>query len=57
MSKSFRKLTNEVASQVMDYCEANHIDFDIWNAEEVWFGNSNVVEFGCDWSKIPLELY
>ena len=52
----FRELSKEIASTVMDYCEANGIDYDIWNAADVWFGGAEIVEFGCDWDMIPAVL-
>lgn len=53
----YRELTPEQASAVMDYCEANGMDYDIWNAADVWFGADSKVELGTDWDRVPKELY
>ena len=50
----YRELFHEVSANVMAYCEAHGIQYDIWNAEEAWFDPDSIVELGVpDWEEIP----
>ncbi len=42
------KLTPAEYNQVSDWCEANHIDARIWNAEELLSDDPDTIEFETD---------
>lgn len=46
MSNKYRKLSMHDFQRAMVFCEQNGINYDLWNAEEVWFGDADFVEFG-----------
>lgn len=46
MGTRYRKLNMHDFQRAITFCEQNRIDFDLWNAEEVWFGNADFAEFG-----------
>jgi hypothetical protein len=51
----YRKLHSETANHVIDQCEAENIDYDVWNAEDVLFSDAEQVELGLaekDWEKL-----
>ena len=35
------KIKRSKANDVMDFCEKNHIDYLLWNAEGFWFGKED----------------
>lgn len=47
MSSFYRKVTPEVAERIMDWAEQNNVEYDIWNAEELFLGDP-LVEIGLE---------
>jgi hypothetical protein len=52
----YRLFTPEQASKLMEFCDANNIDYDIWNGEDCFILGAERIEISTDWSKIPPEL-
>lgn len=52
----YRILSPEKTSVILQYCEDHNIDYDIWNAEDVFLEDADM-ELGTDWDKVPDELY
>ena len=51
----YRSLLAEQASHIMNFCEINSIEYDVWNAGAVWCGDAETVELGLepgDWDKV-----
>jgi hypothetical protein len=47
---TYKMITPSLAQTIMEWADEMGVDYDIWNIEECFFGNSNEVEFGLhDW--------
>lgn len=42
----YRELGPTKATAVMDYCERHNIEYDVWNAEEMCFGDAEFAQIG-----------
>jgi hypothetical protein len=51
----FKLVSPEKSNQLIDWCEANNQDWDIWNAAETFVNPNATVEFGM--SKESWEIY
>lgn len=56
MNFIYRKFDLAQADRIMNYCDSNGIEYDIWNAEDVLLGSS-FVEIGLlEWTDKIKEL-
>jgi hypothetical protein len=47
---TYKMITPSLAQTIMEWADEMGVDYDIWNIEECFLGNSNEVEFGLhDW--------
>lgn len=54
----FRKLEVEEAEKLMDYAEKHGHNYDIWDAEDLLLGVTNLVEIGVEdrvWIEFDLQ--
>lgn len=54
----YRKLDLDIGNSLIDWCENRNIDFDIWNAEDMFMDNPTYIEIGMskkDWQNWQKE--
>ena len=52
---TYKKISAEESTRLIDWAEENNVDWDIWNAEDVFMGGESV-ELGLDrWPDFPVH--
>lgn len=56
----YRTFSAGQAAGIMDYCDNNQISYEIWNVEDMFDQDCQVIELGLsenDWNRLPEYLF